>query len=167
MGLFYGTAACRPIVPLPPMGSPHSSPEAPRTTYARETSASEGGNYTRNFASTFVIHRGTRFFYMRAKLGHETDSFTSPPNGRHADNFSDARKIQWLRPGLNPRTRVPEAKHANHYTTGAVKQESLARAYRNEWDRTRRCQMGGLCAAVSSDTGVTKEPATTKNTGYW
>ena len=30
-GLF-GTAACRPIVPLPPMSSPHSSPEAPRTT---------------------------------------------------------------------------------------------------------------------------------------
>jgi len=50
-GLF-GTAACRPIVPLPPMSSPHSSPEAPRTAQARETSASEGGNYTRNFAST-------------------------------------------------------------------------------------------------------------------
>ena len=30
-GLF-STAACRPIVPLPPMSSPHSSPEAPRTT---------------------------------------------------------------------------------------------------------------------------------------
>ena len=30
-GLF-GTAACRPIVPLPPVSSPHSSPEAPRTT---------------------------------------------------------------------------------------------------------------------------------------
>ena len=29
---FFGTAACRPIVPLPPMSSPHSSPEALRTT---------------------------------------------------------------------------------------------------------------------------------------
>jgi len=29
---FFGPAACRPIVPLPPMSSPHSSPEAPRTT---------------------------------------------------------------------------------------------------------------------------------------
>ena len=29
---FFGTAACRPIVPLPPMRSPYSSPEAPRTT---------------------------------------------------------------------------------------------------------------------------------------
>ena len=29
---FFGTAACRPIVPLPPMISPHSSPEAPSTT---------------------------------------------------------------------------------------------------------------------------------------
>ena len=49
---FFGTAACRPIVPLPPVSSPHSSPEAPRTTHPRETSASEGGNYTRNFATT-------------------------------------------------------------------------------------------------------------------
>ena len=72
-GLF-GTAACRPIVPLPPLSSPHSSPEAPR-----ETSASEGGNYTRNFASTSVTHGGTRFFYMRPKLGNGTDSFTSLP----------------------------------------------------------------------------------------
>ena len=62
-GLF-GTAACRPIVPLPQMSSPHSSPEAPRTTYAGETSANEGGNYTRNFASPFVIHGGTGFFFM-------------------------------------------------------------------------------------------------------
>ena len=62
-GLF-DTAACRPIVPLSPMSSPHSSPEAPRTTLGRETSASEGANYTRNFASTFVIHGGTRFFDM-------------------------------------------------------------------------------------------------------
>ena len=29
---FFGIAACRPIVPLPPMSSPHSSPEAPLTT---------------------------------------------------------------------------------------------------------------------------------------
>jgi len=29
---FFGTAVCRPIVPFPPMSSPHSSPEAPRTT---------------------------------------------------------------------------------------------------------------------------------------
>ena len=29
---FFGTAACRPIVTLPQVSSPHSSPEAPRTT---------------------------------------------------------------------------------------------------------------------------------------
>jgi hypothetical protein len=28
----FGTEACRPIVSLPPVSSPHSSPEAPRTT---------------------------------------------------------------------------------------------------------------------------------------
>ena len=31
-GGLFGTSACRPIVPLPPMSSSHSSPEAPRTT---------------------------------------------------------------------------------------------------------------------------------------
>jgi hypothetical protein len=30
-----------------------------------------------------------------------------PSEGRHADDFL-ARKIRWLQPGLNPRTRVPE-----------------------------------------------------------
>ena len=38
-----------------------------------------------------------------AKLGHGTDSFTSPPEDFYA------RKIQRLRLGLNPQTWVPEA----------------------------------------------------------
>ena len=88
---------------LAPMGSPHSSPEAPRTTQARETSASEGWNYTRNFANTFVIHGGTRFFYMLQSW--DMGQILSLPLRRK----EDVRKIQRLRPGLNPRTRVPGA----------------------------------------------------------
>ena len=52
-----------------------------------------------NFASKSVIHEaGTwdRLFYF-------------PSEGRHTEDFPDARKIQRLRPGLNPRIRVPVA----------------------------------------------------------
>ena len=51
----------RLIVLLPPNEFLHSSPEAPRTIQARETSGSEGRNY------------------YQGKLGCGTDSFTSPP----------------------------------------------------------------------------------------
>ena len=35
--------------------------------------------------------------------------FHENPLGRHTEDFPDARKIQRLRPGLNPRTGVPVA----------------------------------------------------------
>jgi len=35
--------------------------------------------------------------------------FHFPSEGRHAEDFSDARKVQRLWPGLNPRPRIPEA----------------------------------------------------------
>ena len=61
-----------------------------------------------NFASKSVIHERTRFFYMPQNwdMGH---ILLLPSEGRHTEDFPDARKIQRLRPGLNPRTRVPEA----------------------------------------------------------
>ena len=49
-----------------------------------------------NFARKFVIY------------GHLLGSFTCR-KGRHTEDFPDSRKIQRLRPGLNPRTRVPVA----------------------------------------------------------
>jgi hypothetical protein len=61
-----------------------------------------------DFDSTFVIHRGTRFIYMPQSWDMDR-FFHFPSEGRHAEDFSDARKIQRVRPGLNPRTRVPEA----------------------------------------------------------
>jgi hypothetical protein len=44
IGPIYGTATVESIVPLALEEFPHSSPEAARTTQARETSTSEGGN---------------------------------------------------------------------------------------------------------------------------
>jgi hypothetical protein len=40
-------------------------------------------------------------------MGH---IFYFPSEGRHAENFYRTGKIQRLRPGLNPRTRVPESR---------------------------------------------------------
>ena len=55
----------RLIVLLPPNEFLHSSPEAPRTTQARETSASEGRELLpRNLASKSGIYKSTSFFYI-------------------------------------------------------------------------------------------------------
>ena len=51
------------------------------------------------------LRKSVRIFYM---LGHGT-FFYFPSEGRHTEDFPDARKIQRLRPGLNPRTRFPLA----------------------------------------------------------
>ena len=59
-----------------------------------------------NFASKSVIHERTRFFYMPQSWDI---FFYFPSEGRHTEDFPGARKIQRLRPGLNPRTRVPLA----------------------------------------------------------
>jgi hypothetical protein len=44
IGPVYSTATSIVYCTLSPKEFPHSSPEAPRTTQARETSTSEGGN---------------------------------------------------------------------------------------------------------------------------
>ena len=43
------------------------------------------------------------------KAGTWDRFFHFPSEGRDAEDFSDTRKIRRLRPGLNPRTQVPEA----------------------------------------------------------
>ena len=43
------------------------------------------------------------------KAGTWDRFFHFPSEGRHAEDYSDTRKIQRLRPGSKPRTRVPEA----------------------------------------------------------
>ena len=43
------------------------------------------------------------------KAGIRDRFFHFPSEERHAEDYSDTRKIQRLRPGSNPRTRVPQA----------------------------------------------------------
>ena len=91
----------RLIVLLPPNEFLHSSTEAPRTTQARETSASEGRNYYQG-----IQLANPEFTEILA--GTWDRLFHFPSEGRHAEDYSDTRKIQRLRPGSNPRTRVQE-----------------------------------------------------------
>ena len=57
----------------------------------------------RNFASRCVIYENSLGSFTWDIL------FYFPSEGRHTEDFPDTRKIQRLRPGLNPRTRVPVA----------------------------------------------------------
>ena len=85
----------------------HSSPEALHTSSGvRETSASEGRNYTWNLASNHSCNLLGSFTCRNA--GTWDRFFYFPSGERHAEDFY-ARKIQRLRPGLNPQTWVPEA----------------------------------------------------------
>ena len=61
-----------------------------------------------NFVSKSVIHENSLGCFTCRKAG-TWDIFFYFPEGRHTEDFPDARKIQRLRPGLNPRTRVPVA----------------------------------------------------------
>jgi len=54
------------------------------------------------------FHGKCRDLLHAANLRHGTDDFTSPPKEGMLRIFF-ARKIRRLQPGLNPRTRVPEA----------------------------------------------------------
>ena len=62
-----------------------------------------------NFASKSVIHENPLGSFTRRKAGTGDTLFYFPSEGRHTEVFPDARKIQQLRPGLNPQTRVPVA----------------------------------------------------------
>ena len=61
-----------------------------------------------NFASKSVIHENSLGSFTCRKAGTWDILFYFPSEGRHTEDFPDARKIR-LRPGLNPRTRVPVA----------------------------------------------------------
>ena len=62
-----------------------------------------------NFASKYVIHENPLGSFTCRKAGTWDILFYFPSEGRHTEDFPDAQKIQRLRPGLNPRTRVPVA----------------------------------------------------------
>ena len=60
-----------------------------------------------NFASKSVIHENSLGSFTCRKAGTWDILFYFHAEGRHTEDFPDARKIRRLRPGLNPRTRVP------------------------------------------------------------
>ena len=92
----------RLIVLLPRNEFLHSSPEAPRTTQARETSATERRNYYQGiYLASPEFTKVLRSFTCR-KSGTWDRFFHFPSEGRHAEDYSDTRKIQRLRPGSNP-----------------------------------------------------------------
>ena len=62
-----------------------------------------------NFASKSVIHEIPLGSFTCRKAGTWDILFYFPSEGRHTEDFPYARKIQRLRLGLNPRTRVPVA----------------------------------------------------------
>ena len=62
-----------------------------------------------NFASKSVIYENPLGSFTCRKAGTWDILFYFPSEGRHTEDFLDARKIQWLQPGLNPLTRVPVA----------------------------------------------------------
>ena len=70
-----------------------------------------------NFASKSVIHENPLGSFTCRKVGTWDILFYFPSEGRHTEDFPDARKIQRLRPGLNPRTRVPVASMMNRVNT--------------------------------------------------
>ena len=62
-----------------------------------------------NFASKSVIYENPLGSFTCCKAGTWDILFYFPSEIRHTEDFPDARKIRRLRPGLNPRTRVPVA----------------------------------------------------------
>ena len=78
----------------------------PRLHDARDPS-SEGWNYGREYCPVSLAEMTTSTFTCR-KLRHDTEGFTSPSKEDVLRTFF-ALKIRRFLPGLNPRTRVPEA----------------------------------------------------------
>jgi hypothetical protein len=86
----------------------HKRPPASEATLANL--ASEGGTMGEkwpNFAESGDFHVTFGFFYMLLSTTWDRRLYF-PSEGRRAEDFF-ARKIRGLRPGLNPRTRVPKA----------------------------------------------------------
>jgi hypothetical protein len=84
---------------------------ATRRLHARAPSGGRwncGREMSGNFALNAEFHVTYRDLLHAVKLRHGTDGFTSPPEGRRAEDFF-ALKFRRLRPGANPRTWVPEA----------------------------------------------------------
>ena len=77
-----------------------------------------------NFVRKSVIQENSLGSFTCRKARTWDIFFYFPSEGRHTEDFPDARKIQRLRPGLNPCTRVPVA---SMLTTRPPKPSKLSR----------------------------------------
>ena len=112
-GRFYGAFSS-----LRPFGQLYSYPQqvpafisrgATHHTDARDLYQRRRELLPMNFASESVIHENPLGSFRCSKAGTWDILFYFPSEGRRTEDFLDARKIQRLWPGLNPRTRVPVA----------------------------------------------------------
>ena len=106
---FFNTAAVRPIVFLPQQVPAFISRGATHHIDARDLYQRRREILPMNFASKSVIHENPLGSFTCRKGETWDILFCFPSEGRHTEDFPDVRKIQRLRPGLNPRTRVPVA----------------------------------------------------------
>ena len=103
---FFSTAAEGWLYSYPKMSSfihlqrRHAPYRRERHLLAKE------GTITKEFNQQIRNLRKHQVLLHAAKLGHGTDSFTSPPKEGMLRIYSETRKIQRLRPGSNPE---PEA----------------------------------------------------------
>jgi len=87
---------------LPPPGVPHVWNDA---SEHQQRKVELWARNCREFCRKWRLSRHFWVLLYAVNLRHGTDF---PSEGRRAEDFF-ARKIQQLRPGLNPRTRIPEA----------------------------------------------------------
>jgi len=106
---------CRAFSTLRPFGLLYSysqqvpafiSRDATHHTDARDLYQRRRELLPMNFASISVIYENPLGSFTCLKAGTWDILFYFPSEGRHNEDFPDARKIQRLRPGLNPRTPV-------------------------------------------------------------
>ena len=94
---------------LPPPGVPHAWNDA---SEPQQRKVELWARNCREFCRNWRLPRHFWVLLRAVNLRHGTDGFTSPPK-EGALRIFFARKIRRLRPGLNLRTRVPEASTLN------------------------------------------------------
>jgi len=103
---FFNTGVVWPIVILPQLVPSFISRGATHHTDAQDLYQRRRELLPMNFASKSVIHENPQGSFTCRKAETWDILFYFPSERRHKEDFPDARKIQRLRPGLNPRIPV-------------------------------------------------------------
>ena len=109
MGLFQHCGCFGQLYSYPQQVPAFISRGATHYTDARDLYQRRRELLPMNFASKSVIHENPLGSFTCRKAGTWDILFYFPSEGRHTEDFPDARKSQRLRPGLNQRTRIPES----------------------------------------------------------